>query len=114
MLKQVIRLQQLIKLESGRVQEMRAKSLTKFNTNQLEAITDYAFSHIVENPKVPFDFGFCRLSMTKSIETHIAKFLKICLERSNQANISAVFEAAINFIASAIVKKAQSSRNQGA
>ncbi|KAF3101287.1 hypothetical protein TWF706_005589 [Orbilia oligospora] len=112
MLKQAIRLQQLIKLESGRVQEMRAKSLTKFNTYQLEAMTDYAFSHIVENPKVPFDFGFCRLSMTKSIETHTAKFLKICLERSKQANISAVFEAATNFIASAIVKKAQSSRNQ--
>ncbi|KAF3102387.1 hypothetical protein TWF102_004588 [Orbilia oligospora] len=53
MLKQAIRLQQLIKLESGRVQEMRAKSLTKFNTYQLEAMTDYAFSHIVENPKIP-------------------------------------------------------------
>ncbi|TGJ70891.1 hypothetical protein EYR41_002905 [Orbilia oligospora] len=112
MFKQLVRLQQLIKLESGRVQEIRAKSLTKFNTHQLASIASYAFSHISENPKIPFDFGLCHLLMNQSIETHIAKFLRICSKKSDRTNISAVLEAATNFIASAIVKKAQQSKNK--
>ncbi|KAK6516439.1 hypothetical protein TWF506_006346 [Arthrobotrys conoides] len=112
MLKQVVRLKQLIKLESSRVQEIRAKSLTKFNTNQLSLITNYAFSHISKNPEVPFDFGLCSLLKTQSIELHIAKFLRICFKKSTKTIISAVFEAATNFIASAIVKKAQPSEHQ--
>ncbi|KAF3160773.1 hypothetical protein TWF788_002869 [Orbilia oligospora] len=112
MLKQVVRLQQLIKLESGRVQEIRTKSLTKFNTHQLASITNYAFSHISENPEIPFDFGLCRLLVKQSIETHIAKFLRICSKKSNTTNITSVLEAATSFIASAIVKKAQQSENQ--
>ncbi|KAK6357420.1 hypothetical protein TWF718_001732 [Orbilia javanica] len=112
MLKQVTRLQNLIKCESARVQKIREKSMTKFNTNQLALITSYAFSHISKTPKESFDFGMRHSPAPPSVEGHIYKFLKIFFERSNNIDRSAFFRVLIDFIASAIVKKAQKSKSE--
>ncbi|KAK6509161.1 hypothetical protein TWF481_003922 [Arthrobotrys musiformis] len=114
MLNQVVRLRERIKLGSKRVQKVRAKSMTMFDHNQLVAIASYAFSHISQNLDTPFDFGLCRLLTSKSIETHIARFLKVCVDRADVSglDLSTLFKAATSVIASAIVKKAQSSKNQ--
>ncbi|KAF3224782.1 hypothetical protein TWF192_001403 [Orbilia oligospora] len=113
-LEQISRLQRLIKVESERVQVVRERSQTKFNNRQLLLITGYAFGHISQNCGTPFDFGVYQqlTDMTQSLQTHVISFLKICFERATKANTSAMFEAVTAFLASAIVKKAQSSKNQ--
>ncbi|KAF3315440.1 hypothetical protein TWF173_003360 [Orbilia oligospora] len=128
---QMKRLQTLIKVQSQSVQRIREKSQTKFNNKQLISITSYAFSHVSENDEAPFDFGLCRqfasaTTNTQSIETYVVDFLKICFDRAIKKNtsidcsqaveekesIDTVFEATTSFLASAMVKRAQSSKNQ--
>ncbi|KAK6519396.1 hypothetical protein TWF281_003230 [Arthrobotrys megalospora] len=69
-----------IRGDSKRVQELRAKSGTRFNHRQFLSITHYGFSHFSQGLKEPFDFGVCRQQTTipDSIEGWISGYLEVC------------------------------------
>jgi hypothetical protein len=99
-----------IQKDSAAVQDLRAKSWTRFDAKQVSVLFDHAFQHLALGDSIPFDFSIYRqkTDLPDTAQSQVSEFIRHALWSRIESN----FDFVTRVIGSTLVRREVSLENK--